>query len=539
MFTQPISFTKQAITSIGRYCLWLFVALLFCGWSTALAQESQGTVQKVRSLYPSEWGVDRPAGVAYATAFTELFLLQKNNPGLPGGQGTQVVVITPHEHFVGAVSLDFTVDNAINMAFDDQSASLFLLNQAQAQLAQIKLGADGLPDPATLQHFAIERLGLGNAQGLAIDATSRSLFIVDSATARVINLTLDGDIGAADAPFSVIDLAALGVTDLRGIAVHPLNHKLYVASPATQKLYELTEAGQLVTTYDLSALALTDPRGFVFAPSADLTDEPTTTHLFLADSRLIDTQARESGGVQLLAIQATYLPVAMQSAPSANGSAPIKNAAASPVTQAAQVQRNTDLLGEVLELGLEVAACHVGRQQFSTRVASSADDAEEYSPSEPVRVDSTDLELIEDGNSHQVVGLRFTNVTIPAGAIILSATLTLATDEPTSSVTTLLFAGEAVGDAAPFTTTVNNLSSRSLTTTRVHWQAVPAWHTIGEEQQTPNLAPLVQEVVNRSDWSSGQALAFIITGEGKRVAKAFDSDPTAAPRLDITYVLLQ
>ena len=537
MFTQSISFTKQAITSIGRYCLWLFVALLFCGWSTALAQESQGTVQKVRSLYPSEWGVDRPAGVAYSTAFTELFLLQKNNPGLPGGQGTQVVVITPHEHFVGAVSLDFTVDNAINIAFDDQSASLFLLNQAQAQLAQVKLGADGLPDPATLQHFAIERLGLGNAQGVAIDATSRSLFILDSATARVINLTLDGDIGAADAPFAIIDLATLGVTDLRGIAVHPLNHKLYVASPATQKLYELTEAGQLVTTYDLSALALTDPRGFVFAPSADLTDPPTTTHLFLADSRLIDSQARESGGVQLLAIQATYLPVAMQSAPSVNRSAPIENAA-SPVTEAAQVQRNTGLLGEVLELGLEVEACHVGRQQFSARVASSADDAEEYSPSEPVRIDSTDLELIEDGNSRQVVGMRFTNVTIPAGAIILSATLTLATDEPASSATTLIVAGEAIGDAAPFTTTVHNLSSRSLTATRVHWQAVPAWNVAGEEQQSPSLAPLVQEVVNRADWSSGHALAFVITGEGKRVAKAFDGHPTAAPRLDITYVLL-
>ena len=537
MFTQSISFTKQAITSIGRYCLWLFVALLFCGWSTALAQESQGTVQKVRSLYPSEWGVDRPAGVAYSTAFTELFLLQKNNPGLPGGQGTQVVVITPHEHFVGAVSLDFTVDNAINIAFDDQSASLFLLNQAQAQLAQVKLGADGLPDPATLQHFAIERLGLGNAQGVAIDATSRSLFILDSATARVINLTLDGDIGAADAPFAIIDLATLGVTDLRGIAVHPLNHKLYVASPATQKLYELTEAGQLVTTYDLSALALTDPRGFVFAPSADLTDAPTTTHLFLADSRLIDSQARESGGVQLLAIQATYLPVAMQSAPSVNRSAPIENAA-SPVTEAAQVQRNTGLLGEVLELGLEVEACHVGRQQFSARVASSADDAEEYSPSEPVRIDSTDLELIEDGNSRQVVGMRFTNVTIPAGAIILSATLTLATDEPASSATTLIVAGEAIGDAAPFTTTVHNLSSRSLTATRVHWQAVPAWNVAGEEQQSPSLAPLVQEVVNRADWSSGHALAFVITGEGKRVAKAFDGHPTAAPRLDITYVLL-
>jgi hypothetical protein len=302
MDTQPSKFGKPAATFIGIGSLSLLIVLVFGGWSSALAQTRQGTVQEVRTLYPSEWNVPRPAGLAYATGFDELFLLDKNTGAPAGAEGTQIVVITPYEQFVGAVTLDFASDNAINMAFDDASGSLFLLNQAHGQLAQIKLDANGLPGPATLKRFDIGPLGLSSPQGMAVDATNERLLILDSATSHVISMTLNAGIVDAEAPFSTIDLSALGVTDLRGIAVHPLNHHLYVASPSAHKLYELTEAGRLITSYDLGFLKLTDPGGIVFAPSADATDPPATIDLFLADSRLAGVQggAHALGKAQLL-----------------------------------------------------------------------------------------------------------------------------------------------------------------------------------------------------------------------------------------------
>ena len=51
-----------------------------------------------------------------------------------------------------------------------------------------------------------------------------------------------------------------------------------------QKLYELTQSGQVVTTRDLVPFGLQSPQAMVFAPSGDQTDDPSQTDLFLADS---------------------------------------------------------------------------------------------------------------------------------------------------------------------------------------------------------------------------------------------------------------
>ena len=50
-------------------------------------------------------------------------------------------------------------------------------------------------------------------------------------------------------------------------------------------------------------------------------------------------------------------------------------------------------------------------------------------------------------------------------------------------------------------------------------------------QQTPDLAALVQSVIDRPDWEAGNPLAFIISGKGKRVAASFRDE--SAPRLRI------
>ena len=71
------------------------------------------------------------------------------------------------------------------------------------------------------------------------------------------------------------------------------------------------------------------------------------------------------------------------------------------------------------------------------------------------------------------------------------------------------------------------------------WNPVP-WRTVGEagpDQQTPDLSPILQEIVERPGWSSGNALAIILTGTGKRVAEAFDGDVNGAPLLRVRYLV--
>ncbi|HZN38533.1 MAG TPA: hypothetical protein VFD82_06995 [Planctomycetota bacterium] len=168
-------------------------------------------------------------------------------------------------------------------------------------------------------------------------------------------------------------------------------------------------------------------------------------------------------------------------------------------------------------------------------VAASGDDAEEGPTS--VNINSTDLEMVLDGTVTQVVGLRFQNLTIPAGSFIASAYVQFTTDEATSTPTQLTIAGQASDDAPAFATTAANISSRPRTTNTIPW--TPASWTIGHEagpdQRTPNLASIVQQVINRPGWSPGNSIVFVITGTGGRIASAFDDSPATAPKLVLSY----
>lgn len=57
----------------------------------------------------------------------------------------------------------------------------------------------------------------------------------------------------------------------------------------------------------------------------------------------------------------------------------------------------------------------------------------------------------------------------------------------------------------------------------------------GVDQRSTDIAAVIQEIVNGSAWSSGKALALIVTGSGKRVAESWDGVPGAAPLLHVEY----
>jgi hypothetical protein len=59
----------------------------------------------------------------------------------------------------------------------------------------------------------------------------------------------------------------------------------------------------------------------------------------------------------------------------------------------------------------------------------------------------------------------------------------------------------------------------------------------GPGQQTPNLATVIDSVVNGGGWQSGNALLILISGSGDRVAESFDGDAAAAPLLHVEYTV--
>lgn len=181
---------------------------------------------------------------------------------------------------------------------------------------------------------------------------------------------------------------------------------------------------------------------------------------------------------------------------------------------------------------------------FTKQIASGNDDVEETSKG-VVYLSSDDIELVYDTKTtgSQVVGLRFNGILIPQGATITKAYIQFTVDEITSAGCNLTIKGEASDNSTTFTSSSKNVSRRIKTSSSVNW--VPAgWTAVGlsaSEQQTPDMKSIVQEIVNRSLWKSGNSMTFIVTGTGtgKRTAVAYEASPATAAMLRIEYTPLK
>jgi len=174
---------------------------------------------------------------------------------------------------------------------------------------------------------------------------------------------------------------------------------------------------------------------------------------------------------------------------------------------------------------------------ISSQISTGNDDVEEYSDG-TMYMTSSDLELVDDEDDNdfdQTIGLRFTNIQVPAGKVITSAYIEFEVDETDSGTTDVYIRAEDIDDAPAFTTTNSNLSSRTPTSEFAYW-SIPAWNTTSQKQNSVDISNVIQEVVDRGGWSTGNDIAIIITGgNGTRTAEAYEGESANAATLYITY----
>lgn len=181
------------------------------------------------------------------------------------------------------------------------------------------------------------------------------------------------------------------------------------------------------------------------------------------------------------------------------------------------------------------------KNNFATTIALSlganANDSEENIANGAIDLWSSDLELTYDNpnSRNQIVALRYESTSIPAGSTIDNAYITFAADETSSGSTSITFWAEDIDNSNALTTTAYNLSSRTKTSTSVDWNNIPAWNTVGQTHDSPELKTVIQEVVDRSGWISGNTLTILIEGSGSRTAESYGGNAALAPVLHITY----
>lgn len=111
-------------------------------------------------------------------------------------------------------------------------------------------------------------------------------------------------------------------------------------------------------------------------------------------------------------------------------------------------------------------------------------------------------------------GFRFGNVQIPQGAEIQSAYLDFTVNGPYTNELMLRIRGEDTGDAGSFDQN-RKPDNLALTSSSVQW-VIPSsdpWG-LGNERQTPDLSAVVQEIVDRPDWSPGNGIAVVVQNDG-------------------------
>ena len=192
---------------------------------------------------------------------------------------------------------------------------------------------------------------------------------------------------------------------------------------------------------------------------------------------------------------------------------------------------------------------------INKRIAAASDDLEEYvsngTPSVGkiignMDVGSSDLEFgcESAAGDSQLVGLRFTDLNVPAGAIIQNAYIQFTVDainKNTNPCVVTIKAEDAINPVTFSDTAKFGLSSRPKTAETITWNVNTSstWSAVGSatpDQRTPSLKNLVQTLVNKPGYAKGNSMAFYLTGSGVREVEAFDGDAPKAALLVIDYL---
>lgn len=166
------------------------------------------------------------------------------------------------------------------------------------------------------------------------------------------------------------------------------------------------------------------------------------------------------------------------------------------------------------------------------------------------RDDASEISGVVNTNANQVIlsqgtntvysGFRYQDINIPQGAVITRAFVRFTSAGLNTTTTHFTIAAHATGNASEFSSASNNISSRPRSVNQVIWDSANAWPNFDDNINTPDITPIIQEIVNRPDWCGGNSLALILettnmAAGSNRQAFSDDDGSSRSPQLVITY----
>jgi uncharacterized protein YjiK len=292
-------------------CLLVFLAFVPIIPGTQ-SQTSEVNFYQVRSIEIGKLGIEDPSGLAYSPD-ANVFIVADSRSNSPSKEKpAQLATIKLFEEkLADAEILPDGFPDSASLTFEEETNSFYIFNQAAQEMFQVQVSPAGQLDISRgMTRFGLRQLGLTSVQGVTIDPREGRLFILDSAKSQIVHFTpdlgkqVDGELSARDGTIQRINLNRFGPGELSGLAFNASTHHLYVLNGSQRQLYELTETGQVISVLDLSDLHLLDPRGMIFAPNGDPTDDPASVNLYIVDRRPA-RQGQASSDSQIVEVSLT------------------------------------------------------------------------------------------------------------------------------------------------------------------------------------------------------------------------------------------
>lgn len=462
------------------------------------------------------------------------------------------------------------------LAYNPVDATLYISDDDADRIIVDRPGADGRHGTSddVWSRFGTAVFGSRDPEGIEYDPADGRLYVCDGIGLEMYVIDpVNGVFGDSGDVVTHFDVAVHGMRDCEGLGLDARRGTLLALDPTRRKIFELTKDGALSQIVDLNAIQIPNRNlaSVAVAPTSSTDDSPTALSYYVADRGVDNGVDPNENDGRLHELEVPGAAPPPDAPPTVSVAQPVAGARVSgTVTVVANAADDNGVVSVRFEAdGVAIGTDANGADGWSVlwdttttangthsvtavavdtvgntagappvpvtveniaagsslvrAVAAGTDDASELENGTVNRT-SGDLELGSDLGVPTTTGMRFAGIDVPRDAAITRAWVQFNADERNTSPATLTVRAQASDTAASYTSTAFNVSSRPRTTAAASW-SVPIWNVFGEAgaaQQTPDLSAVVQDVINRPGWVSGNALAIIITGTGRRTAESFE-----------------
>ncbi len=524
-----------------------------------------------------------PAGIVYLPDRDRFLIADSEVDETPVYAGSNVFETTRSGALVDRGVTTAYTKEAAGIGYNPANRHMFVSDDDQFRVYEVAPGGDnryGTTDD-TRTTFSTGAFGSTDPEDVTYFPPTGELFVLDGADHDVHrvdpgpNGLFDGIAPTGDDTVTEFDVERYGAEDPEGIGYHPGRGTLVVVDSTSETVYELNREMMLIARVDIGATNQRFAAGITVAPA---TDDPGRLDLYIVDRGVDnDSDPNENDG-RLYELRVDLPPIVnLEPVVDAGRDAPVEVDDALTLRAAVRddglpgptasvvwsrvsgpgsvtfadpgAAQTTAQFGAVGTYVLRATASDGALATFddvtvtvvapgaplplNTPVAKAFDDVETRSSGYADWLAST-LNIPRAGTTQQTIGIRFAGLSVPRGATVTEAWIQFRASGSNSGTTSVQVRGIDQDNTATFTTATTTVTSRPLTSAATNW-APPAWTSgqSGAAQRTTDLTSIVQEIVDRPGWRSGNALAFSMTGTGERRASSHDG--SVAPILHLAY----